>query len=715
MTAIRLAVTELRRLTAGLLPKIAIVALVLVPTLYGGLYLYANKDPYAHLDRVPAALVVEDRGTTLATGEHLEVGPRVAGDLTRAATFDWHRVSRAQAQQGVSDDRYDFALVLPKDFSADLASSADFRPRRAMLELVTNDANNYLAHTIADTLVGQVSRSVAQEVSQTAANTMLLGFSTIHDKVAGATEGAQQLASGAHGLQTGAGRLVAGTSRLDEGAGRLAGGADQLVDGQRRLADGSERLTSAAEQASSGARAVSSGARQLDSGLATLDERTAALPGKAQLLAAGARQVAEGNRTVAAAGDRVARLSGDLVTRITSDRSDLADWMRQQGFTDQQVQAVLQETQRLSGPVRDANGQVQQTAAQLDELSRGADRVASGTEQLATSAGQLQDGIHRAHVGAGQLAEGAGSLAAGADQLASGARSLREGQRSALAGAQRLQAGAKDLQSGAERAHEGASSLENGAGRLEAGATQLHDALAQGLKSIPNPSATARTAVAQTLGHPVGVADRSLASAGSYGAGLAPFFLSLALWIGAYVLFLLVRPYSTRALAAGQPAWRVALGGWLPPALVGMGQALLVFAVVALWLRLPVAHAGATIGLLFLTSVTFVALVQLLVARLGAVGKFLGLVLLVLQLVSAGGTFPWQTLPGPLRVLHHVLPMSYAIDGVRHLMYGGSLTSVGLDVGVLLAYLAVGLLGATAACARARIWTAARIRPELVL
>ena len=61
MTAIRLALTELRRVTAGRLPRAALIALVLVPTLYGGLYLYANKDPYGGLERVPAAVVVEAR------------------------------------------------------------------------------------------------------------------------------------------------------------------------------------------------------------------------------------------------------------------------------------------------------------------------------------------------------------------------------------------------------------------------------------------------------------------------------------------------------------------------------------------------------------------------------------------------------------------------------------------------------------------------------
>src|SRR5690349_7964582 len=78
MNPVRLAVAELRRLTASRLARLALAALVLVPTLYGGLYLYANHDPYGAFPQVPAAVVSDDAGTTLGTGERLQVGGEVA-------------------------------------------------------------------------------------------------------------------------------------------------------------------------------------------------------------------------------------------------------------------------------------------------------------------------------------------------------------------------------------------------------------------------------------------------------------------------------------------------------------------------------------------------------------------------------------------------------------------------------------------------------------
>jgi putative membrane protein len=297
----------------------------------------------------------------------------------------------------------------------------------------------------------------------------------------------------------------------------------------------------------------------------------------------------------------------------------------------------------------------------------------------------------------------------------SGASDLAAGNRSLASGASRLAAGEQDAVDGTRRLWSGADGLADGLDQVSDGATTLHDGLAKGLKSIPDPSAEQRRAVAQTLGNPVGVQASSLASAASYGAGLAPFFLSLSLWIGAYVLFLLLNPLSSRALATGQPNWRTALGGWLAPALLGLVQAVLVYAIVLLGVGIDAARPVALLGFMAAVSATFVMVLHALASRFGAPGKFLGLVLMVVQLVSAGGTFPWQTLPEPLHPLHRVLPMTYAVDGVRRLMYGGSSGPLAMDLAVLAAWFIGAFAVSTWAARRAGRWSALRIKPELAL
>lgn len=685
MTPIRLAISELRRLTAGKLLRLALAALILVPSLYAGLYLWANKDPYAALPSVPAAVVSEDAGTTLSTGERLQVGGQVADHLVESHTFDWHHVNRSQALQGVHDGRYTFALILPTNFSADLASSAEFTPRQASLILETNDANNYMTSLIGNTVVKDVSRAVATEVTQTAASKLLLGFTTIHSQLGEAVDASGRLADGASTAATGAARLA-------DGAGTLAGGLHDLSAGAARLSAGVGR-------AASGADRLASGSGQLAVGLGTLDTKVSGLPVQTRALADGAAQVAEGNQQVAVQAAKVAAAATTLQSNLAGGKTATLDALAQRGLTDAQIAIVAAELDRLDAAAATATTSMQRAASDLARLAVGSARVAAGSQRLADAMPALTSSVHRAATGASALHSGAQSLAGGLGQLETGAGQLASG--------------AAQASTGADRLDQGATSLAAGLDRLRGGATQLHDGLVTARASVPNSSEAQRRAVAETLGNPLKVQAASMSRAGSYGAGLAPLFITLGLWIGAYTLFLLVQPYSSRAVATNQRALRTALGGWLAPAAVGVVQVGAVLAVVRLLVDIHVAHPGLALLFLIAVSATFVAILQALSARFGAPGKFAGLVLMVVQLVSSGGTFPWQTLPAPLQAVHHLMPMSYAIDGLRRLMYGADLGPVLGDLGVLAAYLVVALVVSAAATRRARVWTPVRIKPDL--
>jgi putative membrane protein len=687
MNPVRLAVAELRRLTSSRLARLALAALVLIPTLYGGLYLYANHDPYGAFPQVPAAVVSDDTGTSLSTGEKLQVGDKVADHLVESKSFDWHRVSNAAAMSGVEDGTYAFAVILPRSFSADLASTAEFEPRQATVVLETNDANNYMTSMIGNQVIKQVTASVASEVSQTAASKLLLGFSQVHDQLVKAVDGSE--------------KLRAGAVRAESGADQLATGARSLAGGLHDLSSGAERLDTGLGRAASGADDLEAGASQLASGLGTLQSRTAGLPSQTDKLADGAEQVAAGNRTVAGYGTKAAAASSGLQKRVTAERSTLLSTLRAQGLTDAQISVVESRLDTIGGYVDQADATIQSASGDLTRLSKGADQVATGARSLANATPKLTDGIEQAHSGAVRVRDGAHTLAGGLDTLESGAAQLSSGAAKAAAGGDRLASGA--------------TSLSSGLGSLAKGATDLHAGLVKGRDSVPDPSDAERKAMAQTIGNPVGVSTGSLSSAGSYGAGLAPLFMSLALWIGAYVLFLFVRPLSPRALATSQRSIRTALGGWLAPALVGLVQVASLVLVVGRGVDIRIAHPVLAFLFLCFTSMTFVAILHALAARLGAVGKFLGLVFMVVQLVSAGGTFPWQTLPAPLQAVHHVVPMSHAVDGLRRLLYGADLGPVVGSVGVLAAYLFAALAVSTVAARRSRMWTPKRIKPALEL
>jgi putative membrane protein len=230
---------------------------------------------------------------------------------------------------------------------------------------------------------------------------------------------------------------------------------------------------------------------------------------------------------------------------------------------------------------------------------------------------------------------------------------------------------------------------------LHDGEVTLRDGLAAGVEQIPNSDDATRAAQAHTLGSPVQIAKTTLTQAQNYGAGLAPFFAALAAWIGIYALFLIVKPISRRAVTALHSPIRITLAGWLTPGLLGAVQMAALYLVLAFTLGFQMHHPVGVVGTMVFASVTYAAIILALNVWLGSVGQFLGLVLMVLQLVTAGGTFPWQTLPAPLAALHHVLPMGYVVDTMRQFMYGGDLSRAAGDFGVL----AIWLVGALVAAA----------------
>ncbi|MCU1574951.1 MAG: transporter [Micrococcaceae bacterium] len=682
MTVLRLALSELKRMTGGLLPKLTILALTLVPLLYGAVYLYANWDPYGHLDELKAALVVDDQGATAKDGSRLDVGHQVADTLVNGHSFDWVQVATAdQADAGVASGDYAFALKIPSDFSANLVSPENFdAARQAILNVTTNDANNYLLTSIVDRVTTQVHASVAQQVGQATADTLLTGYGTIHGQISQAAGGAQQLASGAATVRDGA-------ASLHSGSGELLTGANALVNGQQQLV--------------SGATSLSSGAAALQGGLSQLQQQTSTLPADTQALSTGAAQVAAGeaalNAKVQSAAGTLDQLDAAGQGLVTDKARPGLDQLVQQGvLTQAQEDSVLQNLQSLpSSPALDqARTQLHTDAAQAQQLSTGSATVAAGAAKLAAAAPTLNNAIVQAESGAAQLAGGAGNLAAG--------------QQAALDGATSVASGAASLNAGAAQ-------LDDGTARLADGATALADQLTAGAGQVPNPNDDQKTAAAKVISDPVAVNTLSQAKAATYGAGLAPFFLVLALWIGAFMLVQAMRPITQRALASNAPSWKIAVGGWLPFLTVSVAQTLVLYAVVLFGLRLEPAHPVLTLGLLLLASMAFTALIQGIVALLGTPGKFVVLVLLVLQLVSSGGTFPWQTTPGPLHVMHAALPMGHVVEGMRRLVYGTDLAALAPVVVGLIGYTLLGLLLSLLAVRKGKLWTMKTLHPEIAV
>ena len=218
------------------------------------------------------------------------------------------------------------------------------------------------------------------------------------------------------------------------------------------------------------------------------------------------------------------------------------------------------------------------------------------------------------------------------------------------------------------------------------------------------------------MSDPVAVSNVSQAKAGSYGAGLAPFFLTLALWIGVFMLVQAMRPVTQRALASNAPAWKIAVGGWLPFLAVSAVQASLLTVVVNVGAGAESCPSGLMWLFLLAAAMAFSAIIQGVVALLGSPGKLVVLILLVLQLVSSGGTFPWQTTPAAA-ARRSTGSCPWATWSMACGTWSTARTSsmIPSTVAGLLGYTLLGMALSTLAVRKHKFWTLKTLKPEIAV
>ncbi|MFC3298424.1 YhgE/Pip domain-containing protein [Arthrobacter agilis] len=706
----------------------------------------------------------------------VSAGQDLADSLTSSddAGFTWVEVTRTEAEEGLQDGTYAATLDIPADFSAQLTSLGGEAPTKALLDITTDDADSFIVGQVGNTVAANLQRQVRSGATEDYLDSIYLGFSSLHGQLTEAGEGAGQIADGARSadegsasLVVGLGDIVDGTSRLSSGSAQVAAGATDLATGSGELAGGldqldaatadlvpqSQQLADGAAAASAGAATLRDGTAQLATGSQSVADGASALAASASALVEGSRQVADGVGQVGAGAgalnDGAAQLRtgadqaaagsrsvADGLARLSTDYASLTDAERLAAL--QQLSIGAEQAAAGSEQVAAGTGTVVSSAADLAAgaatAAAGASAAADGADSVATGAGQLSAGAADASTGATNVSEGAAELAAGLGQLQAGTATLAQntpglrggivsasdGAGTLAAGASTLSAGAADVAGGASalvdgsgRAYDGAARLEDGLGSLSSGSQDLARQLGEGADQVPDYDDAQRSALTGVGAEPVSIERTHAHGVDAYGEGMAPYFIPLALWVGGIVTYTVLRAVSPRALASSAASWRVSAAGYLQGALFAVLQAGVLLAVLLVGVGLSSPHPVALVAFTILTALVFTAIHQALVGLLGGVGRLVALVLLMLQLTSAGGTYPVATEPGFFQFLSPLLPMTHAVTGLRHLIAGGDTGIVWLSAVQLLIFfvLAAGL--SVYASHRRRSWTLEKLHPSL--
>ncbi len=629
-----------------LLLSMAVISFI--PIMYSGFFLGSIWDPYGQVKNLPVAFVNEDKGAQL-NGQTVNIGQSVEQKLKSNHDLGWEFVNKRQADDGVNSGHFYAVVTVPTDFSAKVASITATQPQQAVIRYTTTPAKNYIGSLVSNQAAEKVKTSVAEQITQAYAKGVLENIGKLGDGLETAAGGAATL----HG----------GLMQLQAGAQTYAGGVRQLAVNQRAMANGLARL-------GDGSRQLQAGLRQLSNGLPS-ESQVAQLTNGMKQLQAGLNQL----------NSSVHNPSPTLVnqqSKVQSEARDLAQTM-QTSLADLSAAGVVLKD--LGSQAVASGGSTTITLPQISQLSQALSKTQTIsvqaaallkdlqilTQSLSTQQAQLQTGVSTLNNGVNQLApkataalNGYNSVRAANNQLLAGSTSLANSLAQAQSGSQQLANGAQLLDSRSSILTNGASQLAGGADTL---ATKLADASRQ-LKIQPTGTATQ-----QQMASPVKSETTKQGDVPNYGYALAPYVLSLSLFVGAIALNIIYPIRKTFAEQENAFRW------WLAKASVtgvaAFVQATILMLIMVYCLGLVPDHPVNFIGAIYLTSFVYMSIVSLLVIVLDNPGRFLAMVLLVLQLGSSEGTFPIQTANSFFQAVNPLVPMTYSIRALRQAISGG--------------------------------------------
>ena len=640
---------EWKHLFSNKILLISMAVISFIPILYSGFFLGSIWDPYGQTKNLPVAFVNEDKGASL-NGKVLNVGESVEKKLKDNHDLGWEFVSKQQADEGVNNGHFYAVVTIPSDFSQKVASITESEPQQAVINFTTTPAKNYIGSLVSNQAATKVKSSVSEQITQAYAKGILENLDKLGIGLDAAANGASTLHDGLGRLQSGTQTYVGGVKQLAVNQQSLTGGLAQLSDGSRKLQAGLGQLSnslpteSQLSQLSDGMKQLQSGINQLNASVSNPSPALMAQQNKVETTAQTLVQTIQDSRsdllaaggTLQTLGTQAAASGSDSTTISLPQISSIS-----QAFT--KTKAIIAQTGTLR---EDLQTLTQQLSAQQTQLQAGVSTLNNGVNQLAPNAITAFNGYNRVRFANNQLLAGSASLTNGLSE--------------AKSGSQKLANGASLLESRSGALIDGTSQLANGADAL---ANKLAD-VSNRIKIQPTGATTQ-----QQIANPVKSEMTEKGNVPNYGYALSPYVLSLSLFVGAIVLNVI---YPIRKTFSEQES---AIRWWLSKASVAgvaaFMQATILMLVMVFFLGLTPEHPVHFIGAIYLTSFAYMSIVSLLVIVLDNPGRFLAMVLLVLQLGSSEGTFPIQTANGFFQAINPLVPMTYSIRALRQAISGG--------------------------------------------
>lgn len=691
--------------------KIVIFAVVLlIPIIYSFFYLKSYWNPYGDLKGLKIAVV------NLDDGENNEnQGNEFLKSLQDDGTFDICPVSLDEANEGMQNGTYYATITIPSNFTKCLNSASTTDKQISTITYSPNQASNYLSSQIINSAVKTMEINLQGKISSAVAGNLADNLKSVPDSLDKVSDASSQLLDGSKSLTSGIKEISDGTSKLNTSYSEFDNGVNSAYDGSKSLQSGISQVNSGVDTLNTGSSTLNNAISQINSGV---DELSAKGSDGIKSLSDGINAVDKGaenlNTGISAYVDGTTALANGATAYVNGTNALLGNvetYINSVNQSNTQISALLTELAKLKnssdpnvkGLALKAQEVIDSNAAQnlatagsqikagKAQLTASNSAITTGATQLLNSGDTLKVGSNSLYAGTHQLAQGSASLG----QITSGITNLKSALTQVQTGTKSLQAGVGTLKIGTTKLLDGSNSLQNGLATLSNSSAQIKSALntldngttsayngstklTSGLQEFnteinknietTNNDLQKLSGIEDFAENPVEFKTEAYGEVNSYGIAFTPLFLCIGLWVGALMCYVVLYYDQKHRFGILDHNSKNKFIQNIVYIAIGAVQGVIVGALLKLGLGYEVQNIGLYYFASILIGITFTSIIQFLIRNFGDVGKFLALIILVLQLAASGGTFPIETIDKGFQAVTPYLPMTYSIKLLREIL-----------------------------------------------
>ena len=599
---------------------VVIIAVLLVPFMYSFFYLKAYWNPYGkgNIDNLPVAVVNKDSG---------DKGKELIDNIKESKKLKLSVVSNDEATDGLNDGKYYAIISIPKDFTSSMNSASSTNKRHATITYSPNQKSNYLSSQIINTVVLTVEKNLDNTVNSKIVE-------NLSDKL-------KAVPTQLNTISTGFGKLSEGTSQIENGASELKSGSEQLKNGINEAYNGSKTITDGVNASIENLKNDKSEAidtqtlnnikNQVTSSVNATFTNTYKNAIGVQAVETVKAQY-ENNINLLKQGI-LANISAFGITDVDAycNSSSVNPWLA--NYCSSYLGLVS-----LNNQLNDSSSVIYQSIYNT--------AITSAQKSAVQTASNVSETV--------------------AKQVATSAKETATNK--SIASLTPLQEGLNNLTSGLAKLNTGSNDLYNGTVKLNEGTTTLNNSVKASKVELDNKISSTKSEMKKVDGlskyskMPIKAETKEVNKVSSYGTAFSPLFISIALWVGSLMLFMVLyfdkeKRFGLLGIDGKKRVKRTLAYHGLASA-----SGLILGILLQLLLDFSITNVLLYYVSIILIANCFLAIVEFLIETFGDIGKFIALIILVLQLAAAGGTFPIETVTKGFRWLHPLLPMTYTIN-----------------------------------------------------